>query len=56
MIDLELSHLLWGLVAVICWFIRNELSKVNKELSRLDENVRRNTIEIEKIKTKLEVE
>ena len=56
MIDIELSHILWALVGIIGFFIRNELSKIHKDIQRLDGSVQRNTIDIEKIKTKLEIE
>lgn len=56
MIDLELSHVLWALVAVIGFFIRRELSKIHEDIKKLDDKVEVNTIDIVKIKAKLEIE
>lgn len=56
-IDLELSHMIWaGLIGVIGFFLRNELSKIHKDIQKLDGKVDENTVDIAKIKTKLSIE
>lgn len=34
MLDLELSHFFWALIAVVAFFIRNELSKIHKFMEK----------------------
>lgn len=56
MIDLELSHILWLLVAIIGFFIRQGLNKIHDDIKKLDGKVEANTIDIARIKQKLEIE
>lgn len=56
MIDVELSHLLWALVAVIGYFIKRELSKIHDDIRVLSERVESNTMDLVKVKSKLEIE
>lgn len=56
MIDVELSHVLWALVAVIGFFIKRELSKIHEDIKGLSERVESNTMDLVKVKSKLEIE
>lgn len=55
-LDIELSHLLWALVAVVGFFIKRELSKIHEDIKELSEKVEANTIDMVKVKSKLEIE
>lgn len=59
--NLELSHLFWGLIAVVLFFLRNEMSKVYKfmekmdaKYDRIDSRVDNHENRITKVETKLE--
>lgn len=63
MIDfqLELSHFIWGLIGIVLWFLRNEMSKVYKfmekmdaKYDRIDSRVDNHENRITKVETKLE--
>lgn len=56
MIDVELSHLLWALVAVVGFFIKRELSQIHNDIKALGEKVESNTMDLVKVKSKLEIE
>lgn len=56
MVDIELSHILWALVAVVGFFIRRELSKIHDDIKALREEVKVNTMDLVKVKSKLEIE
>lgn len=55
-LDIELSHLLWALVAVVGFFIKRELTKIHEDIKELSERVEANTIDMVKVKSKLEIE
>lgn len=57
MIDIEMEHMIWaGLIGVIGFFIRQELSKIHKDITHLNGKVDSNTIDIVKIKSKLNIQ
>ena len=56
MIDLELSHFIWALIAVVAFFIRSELSKIHKFMEKSTSTLENHSTRITKIETKLDKE
>ena len=52
MIDLELSHFFWGLIAVVLFFVRQELSKIHKFMERSDARHNDHETRLTRVETK----
>ena len=55
-VGLELSHFIWGLIAVVLFFVRSELSKINKFMEKSTSTLENHGTRITKIETKLDKE
>jgi hypothetical protein len=53
-LKLEFAHFIWGLIAVVMFFLRSELHKIHKFMEKSDARIDGHENRITKIETKME--